>query len=525
MAEREPVISGVRSARVRRAKARRRLFINIAAAVVVIAAIVGVWWLRRSPSRLPEGLVTATAQRMDLVQTISATGSVTAQTGAMVKIGSQITGRIKRLFADVGDHMDAGEVIAELDVPDLEAQVRQAEATLALNRTRLAEQLSGVSLLDTQTVTDVQKAEAGVAVAQASLRQVQQSADLQLATAQAGVRQAQANATNADANLRRVQQVFDQGFIAHQELDSAKAQGEVAAAQLASAQENVKLVQAKVSADLASAREQLKQARAVLAAARAGTSQQAIKRHQVQEAREAVRQSEAALAQSRAQLNKAFIRTPIAGTVLQLAQQEGETIAAGLAAPTVIIVADLDRLQVDAFVDETDIGQVRLGQSAEITVDAYPGHPFAGKVVKIASGATMQQNVVTYDVTISLANPSHLLKPDMTASVNIIVGRRRGTLAVPIDAIKPTPRGSTVTVMSRGKNGQPSFKVVRVRTGMSDGEHTEITEGLAEGDVVVLSGQVPGMTAAEQGPRFRGPLGFGGPPAARGGRAGGGGGR
>jgi HlyD family secretion protein len=509
-------------ARVRAGKARRRWILNSIVIVVIVAAAVAFWVARRPGAKLPEGLYTGKAERMDLVQTISATGSVTAQTGAKVNIGSQITGRIKHLYADVGTQMKAGEIIAELDVPDLEANVRAAEAGLTLNRSKLAEQLAGVNLQDTQSATDIQKAQAGVAVAQANLRQVQDSANLQMATANNGVLQAQANARNSAANLTRVQQVFDKGFIPHSDLDTAKAQADVNSALLASAQENVKLVRAKVDADLASAREQLKQAQAALDAANAGIAQRDIKRKQVKEAQDAVRQSEAALAFSRAQLAKAFIRTPISGTVLQLAQQEGETIAAGLSAPTLIIVADLNRLQVDAFVDETDIGQVQLGQSARITVDAYPNHPFVGRVEKIASGSTMQQNVVTYDVTISLQNPEHLLKPDMTASTEIIVGRKENALAVPIDAIKPTTHGATVTVMTTGKKGQPEFHVQPVKTGISDGDNTEILEGLHEGDTVVLSGQVPGMTAGETGPHFRGFFGGG---RGGGGARGGGGGR
>src|SRR5574340_297113 len=423
---------GRNAARVRAAKGRRRLLINATIAGVVLV-VIAVFVIRKAdrPKGI-EGLVTDTVQRMDLTQSVSATGSVTAQTGARVSIGSQITGRIKRLFADVGSEMKAGEVIAELDVPDLQAQVQQAEATLGLNRERLAEQLAGVKLQQTQSATAVETAQAGLASAQASLIQVERSADLQRATAQASLRQAQANDANSQANLKRTQQLFQKGYVAQSDVDTAKATAEVNAAQAASARENVRLVNTKLDADLVSARQQVSQAKASLAAAQAGLAQNAIKQQQVAEARASVRQSEAALAQSRAQFDKAYIRSPISGTVLQLSQQQGETIAAGLSAPTLIIVADLDRLQVDAFVDETDIGRVQLGQEAEITLDAYPDRKFKGKVEKIASGATMQQNVVTYDVTISLQNPEHFLKPDMTATVEIIVARHSDALVVPI---------------------------------------------------------------------------------------------
>ncbi len=490
MGEKDTVSAARDAARVRAAKRRRRLFLNLAIVAVVLIAVLGFLATRRRQPATPEGLVTGEVTRTDLVQQVSATGSVTAQTGAQVKIGSQITGRIKRLHADVGSTVRAGQVIAELDLPDLAAQVRQARATLALNQRRLSEQLAGVGLQSTQTRTAIAEARAGVA------------------TAQASVRQAQANVTNSSANLSRTQQLFEKGYVARADVDNARAQAQVNQAQLASA------------------RAQLSQAQAALQTALAGTAQNEIKQQQVAAARQAVAQSQAALALSEAQYDKTYIRSPISGTVTQLAQQEGETIAAGLSAPTLIIVTDLNRLQVDVYVDETDIGQVRLGQPATITVDAYPTRPFQGRVVKIASGSTMQQNVVTYDVTIALDNPEHLLKPDMTATANIIVTRLNNVLTVPVDAVKPGPQGgSTVTVMTKGRGGQSHFRVVPVSTGASDGERTVVLRGdLQEGDTVVLAGQVPGMESQGGGPRFRGPLGFGGGGRGRGGRGGGRGG-
>jgi RND family efflux transporter MFP subunit len=504
---------------IRAAKARRRLLINAAVLVAVVAVAAAILVRRARQSVLPPGLRVDQARRMDITQTVSATGSVTAQTGAMVKIGSQITGTIKRLFADVGSQMKAGEVIAELDVPDLEAQVRQAEATLALNQRRLEEQLAGVELQETQSKTAVESARAALVSAQANLTQVERSADLQRATAQAGVRQAQANDTNSQANLKRTRELFQKGYVAQADVDTAQAAAEVNSALLASAQGNLRLVNTKLDADLESARQQVNQAQAALTAAQAGLAQKAIKRQQVAEAREGVAQSQAALAQSRAQLAKASIRTPISGTVLQLTQQQGETIAAGLAAPTLIIVADLERLQVDAFVDETDIGEVRLGQPAQVTIDAYPDRTFRGRVAKIASGSTLQQSVVTYDVTIALQNPEHLLKPDMTATVNITVAEHKNALAVPIDAIRPGTRGPTVMVMTKGPGGQAQFTTAAVKTGVSDADHTEVVEGLKEGDTVVVSGQLPGQDQGRGGPTFTpfGPRG--------GGRGGGGRGR
>src|SRR5205823_13191998 len=123
---------------------------------------------------------------------------------------------------------------------------------------------------------------------------------------------------------------------------------------------------------------QVRQAQAALQLAQGNTAQDVLKQQDVQQAREAVKTAEAQVEYNNAQVAKTSIKSPISGTVLQLAAQQGETLAAGLSAPTLILVADLDRLQVDAFVDETDIGKVRLGLEADVTVDAYPGYVIKG---------------------------------------------------------------------------------------------------------------------------------------------------
>src|SRR5258706_12991754 len=151
--------------------------------VIGLAALAGLgWWgwARLHPAdSVTAGLITAPVTRGDLVESVSATGSVTAQTGAMVKIGSQITGRIKRLYADVGSQVKAGSVIAELDLPDIQAQLNQAQANLAAARTRLAQQISGVGMQRAKTSGAVTQGEAQVSSAQAKLAAAEAAARLQ----------------------------------------------------------------------------------------------------------------------------------------------------------------------------------------------------------------------------------------------------------------------------------------------------------------------------------------------------------
>lgn len=472
------------AAAVRRGKIRRRRIVS--AAVILVLLLAAGFLLARKLSRGDDALSKLEighVRRTTITQVISATGSVTPQTGAQVKIGSQITGRIKRLFADVGSQVRAGQVIAELDLPDIKAQLDQAIANLNAARLRLEQEQSGVGLQRVSVTSDIAKARAGVDSAKAAYDQAVQNAKLQVAAAEAAVREAKANANNANAYLKRSQQLLEKGYIAAQEVDNAQTQADVAAAKLDSAQQSLELTRSKTETDVRTAQNALNNAEAVLAAARASAAQNVIKTQQVAAARAAVQQAKAQVDYWRAQYAKTVIRTPISGTVLALDVQQGETIAAGLAAPTLIRVTDLNRLQVDAYVDETDIGYVRIGQPATVTVDAYPDMEFAGRVVKVASGATLQDNVVTYDTTIAVENPRGLLKPDMTATVRIAVQDRRDVLAVPIEAVKSEKKGQVVYVV-QGKEVVPR----PVQTGISDESMTEIRRGLREGQKIVLAG-------------------------------------
>jgi HlyD family secretion protein len=567
-------------------------------AIVAFAVLGGLGWWGWTKTHPAEDstakLITAPVTRNDLTETISATGSVTAQTGAQVKIGSQITGRIKRLFADVGSQVRAGQLIAELDLPDIEAQLGQAEANLALARTKLRQQESGQGMQQTQTAdairqaqadlrsaqaryeavraaasqqtaqtpTEIRRAEtsvsasrAALSTAQSNLKQVQASANLQVSNAQDQLTQAQANNKNAQTNLARQKRLLDKGFVAQAVVDDAQAQATVTESQVKSAQQSIQLVKEKVAADIQAARDQVTQAqqnveaanaslesaragtysdkakqadvqdalaqiqraRTALNTARSNTVQNTLKVQDIQQARDAVKAAQAQVNYWRAQLDKTQIRSPISGTVLQMAAQQGETLAAGLSAPTLIVVADLNRLQVDAFVDETDIGKVKLGQAADITVDAYPHRTFKGTVSKIASGSTIQQGVVTYDVTIALEDTHRQLKPDMTASVTLRTGVRKDVILVPAEAVKMGVKGSTVNVVVN-QDGKNEVEPRKVKTGASDGVNTEIREGLKEGEIIVLAGM-------EDGRRRQGPSSPFGPNNNQRGGGGGGGGR
>jgi len=552
----------------RKAQKARRNYIVLA--VLVVGGSLGWYQWNKTHQVDPTAkLITAKVTRADLVESVAATGSVTAQTGAEVHVGSQITGTIKQLKADIGTVLKANDPIAILNLPDLDAQVRQAKATLDAAQTKLEQTVTGVNLEVTQTregvataqasernaeavlkqadaalkftgvqtPTDIRKAEAAVAVSRAALstsrstlKQVQASANLQIATANESVTQNKVTYSNDLLVVKRNQALLTRGFVAQSVVDDALAAAAVVAAQLAAAEENVGLVKASVEANLQSARdgetqaqrnldsslaaldaakaepfndkqkleavnsarEALKQAHSGLQNALANRIADTLKQQDVVQAQEAVKVAKAGYEYNLAEQEKSIIRSPIAGTVLNLAVQQGETLAAGLSSPTVIIVADLHRLQVDAYVDETDIGKIRLGQEANVVIDAFPKHIFKGRVSKVASGSTIQQGVVTYDVTIALKqvdidNAKRKLLPDMTVNVTFQTGKLSNVLVVPSVAIKVSTKGSSVNILTR-KDGKPVVTVVKVTTGGSDDTNTEIRKGVNEGDTVILAG-------------------------------------
>jgi RND family efflux transporter MFP subunit len=204
-------------------------------------------------------------------------------------------------------------------------------------------------------------------------------------------------------------------------------------------------------------------------------------------------QAEADVERARATLDSALVersftvlRSPISGIVASVSTQEGETVAAGLNAPTFVTMVDLDRLQVNAYVDE-----VKAGQPAVFTVDAFPARDFKGRVAAIYPTATIQDNVVKYVVALAIADDYRgLLRPEMTAGVRIQV-EERTVLAVPTRAIRREDARSVVYVL---KDGRPAARHVRV--GWRDGPWAEIAEGLVAGERILLD--APATTSEEK---------------------------
>ena len=266
--------------------------------------------------------------------------------------------------------------------------------------------------------------------------------------------------------------------------------------------------------------------------------QEYVSRQEYDQAVQARKSAEAQLAQSRAaadkdkvNLNYTIIRSPVSGIVVDRVVDLGQTVAASLQTPTLIKIAqDLSEMRIDSSFAEADIGKIREGQKVRFTVDAFPDRNFTGEVQQIRLNPTTTQNVVTYNVRVSLENPDHILLPGMTAYVNIGVAQRKDVLLVPNAALRFKPaeadeatadKGGEKPAAATGPGGAPrngnagdgkgrgkkregnngrvyvvegrTIKPVQVQIGITDNRNTEVLGGeLKPGDTVVI-GDAPSV--------------------------------
>ena len=283
------------------------------------------------------------------------------------------------------------------------------------------------------------------------------------------------------------------------QIDPATFEGQVeqARANLAAAQANLEKARAAlIDAQRTLERNRLLYARNLIAKSELDTAEtnEMTARAQLRAQEAQVEQMKAALTVAETNLRYTKIISPVDGMVISRNVDVGQTVAASFQTPTLFTIArDLSKMQIDTNVDEADIGRVRVGQPVEFTVDAYPERIFKGRVTTIRNAPIIVQNVVTYDVIVTVANPELILKPGMTANVSIITATKRNVLKIPNAALrfrmreKEEPRGkgkgASVWVL---RDNKP--KRVTITPGISDGNYTEVVAGeIGEKDEVIVA--------------------------------------
>jgi HlyD family secretion protein len=424
--------------------------IVVTGGVIVFAAIAGFL----DGEKMRHGYTTVRIERGTIRTVIKATGVVNPV--LMIEVGSQLSGIISEVLVNFNDVVKAGQVIARVDPEAYIAAVKKASAALKIAKATAELQQAALQ-------------RARVAVENARIASKAGEADL--AAAQAKQAEAERD-VQRNTTLSRTSAISDREFTASRAARDAGAAG------------------------ITSLRAQLKMKDEAIAIAEAEVS---MSEANVASAEAVVEQNQAALEQAEVDLQHTQIRSPIDGVVISRVINSGQTVAVSLVSKVLFKIAeDLREMQVEGKIDEADIGQVKEGQPATFTVDAYPDQNFSGRVVQVRRSPELLQSVVTYTAVISAPNPDYLLFPGMTARLSIVVEETSAALKVPNAALRFRPQGRTSddrqstgfraeskTVWVERKPGEA--QPVTVTTGKSDEAGTQILSGgLTQGDPVII---------------------------------------
>jgi HlyD family secretion protein len=379
--------------------------------LVLVAAAGGYWWYRVGVTH--QVASTVLVRRGTITATVETTGKV--RSARQVELSLPFGGRVKRVAVSVGDKVRAGQLLLEVEAPDAERQVREAELSLEIRQLQLDKARAGASPEE-------------IEIAQANLRKA--------------------------ALVKQVAQAaYDEIATSYEKRENAEASPEALALQQATidyqiAQRNYeRLVNGPPADELSASEKQLESA-------------------------------QLALERAQAQLEEMRLITPLAGTVVRVEASEGEMVSAYR---PVVVIADLTSLQIIAEVDEIDVAEVAPGQEVTIHLDAYPGQTLPGTIVSLAPAASPQRGSTVYEAVVEFDAEGLALRLGMGANLKIITLEKEGVLLVPNRAIQPIGRRRLAKVV----DGR-SIREVEVVTGLSNESETEIVEGLAEGQKILI---------------------------------------
>jgi HlyD family secretion protein len=383
--------------------------------------------------------LTVPVKAQDLTVRIEANGTVVPiQT---VNLSPKSAGVVQKLYVEQGDKVEAGKIIAQMDSATLQAELTQARAGLAQAEANVAQVRSGSR---SETIAQAQS---------------------NVAQAEAQVREAQARLDLASDRVRRNQSLADEGAISRDRLDEVLSESQRARATVEQAQATVREARQRLAELQTGSRpEEIAQAEA-----------------QVLEARGRVQAVET-------RIDDTLVKAPFAGVITQKYATEGAFVTPTTSASTnssatsTSIVALASGLEVLAEVPEVDIGQIKNGQTVEITADAFPNQVFEGKVRLIAPAAVEEQNVTSFQVRVALTSGQEELRSGMNVELTFLGNKLNQALVVPTVAIV-TKEGQTGVLVVNDEN-QPEFQPVTI--GPSIGNQTQVMEGVESGERVFV---------------------------------------
>jgi HlyD family secretion protein len=420
-------------------RARRRitpLQVVIATAVVLLLVAIVAWRLSSQTDERAEAAPTVEVEvtrsvRAEMREYVEVSGTLNAMPGREASFSAPTGGRVTHVLVEVGNHVNAGQTLAELDKSVLSAQVRQAEAALQQARATSAQART------------------------ASGAQSQTLASDQIRQAEVALTQARANQAQAQNNLGRLQRLYERSIAARKEVEEAQTQATVTTGAVAQAQSALDAARANASRGLGEARTQASVSAGGVAAA------------------------QAQLAVAQAELARASIRSPIGGVVTRRAVNDGETVDPATPVFDVIEASSLDLI---ANLPAEYLERIKTGNLALVRVEPFPGREFKGGVVQVAPSVDAQTNTVA--VRLRLPNPAGELKAGLFASARIAVEIHANALNVPEAAL--VVEGDEAFLFVPREDATVEKR--RVTVGIRDGGRVEIAEGLKESERVVTTG-------------------------------------
>ena len=351
-----------------------------------------------------------------------------------VNVSSKVTGRLIKRYVDEGTDVRAGQLIADLEGEDLEAQLGQARATLHSAEARLLQAQISLRIEPTLVQAQIRQAEENLRSAEEKLRQLQAGYRIQeIEEARANLRQNQAREQIARLTRDRYHELLADGGVSQHDFDRSETDLQAASAAVRATREHLGMLEegSRVE-DIRMAQADRDRAAAALETARANAATLDLRQQDVRAAEAAVREAGSNVRRLETQVAELKVFAPLDATVLTKAAEEGEVVAAG---KPLVLLGDLDHPWIKIYVPESDVGKIKLGAPARVLIDSFPGQPFEGTVTWISDEAeftpknvqTAEERVnLVYAVKVLIANAERKLKAGMPADAEVLLGPGAG---------------------------------------------------------------------------------------------------
>jgi HlyD family secretion protein len=405
-------------------------FFMLGAAFVLVVGFVAFSNVFRSEAAVPEERLTE-IKRGDLALSVVATGSIEPVTTVQLK--SKSSGLVQNIYVEEGDRVEEGQILIELDKELLRAQLREAEANrlavVARQQEAEADHLSAINMKQ-KLGLDVNNLEDKVAFHKKQVERYE--------------------------NLSR------EKLIPHSELEIRERELQEATFSLEALKSELLMQDSRI-----------------------GAAEKAVARVAAE-----VSQAQAVLDRAAENLRNSTIRSPLTGTVLKRHVEVGDAVSSilqlGSQATLLMTLGDMAEVFFEGRVDETDIGKIFVDQQARVKVDAFRDRPFPGRVLRIAPLGEEEDNVIGFEVRVSIEDPEQILRAQMSANAEIIIEEKENILLIPENAVVyGKDRNTFAEVYDPAEETQS--RRVEIEIGISDGTTTELVAGLPEGETVITT--------------------------------------